>query len=74
MFGTEPRSSAIEAGRVRWLGAPTRPSQVAPSIVFHRDGGLGRSETFFLQGIIFDPGSAASAPASLTNGILVRPR
>ena len=68
----EPRPRVVfnNTGRAG-LGVPTRPSAFAPSEIVSRPSGLGRAITFFAQGVIADPGSAASRPASLTNGVLV---
>ena len=56
------------------LGASNRPSRPAPTDIVTRMQGLGRAVTFTIQGIIFDPGSRAGVPASITNGIVVRVR
>lgn len=67
-----PRPGAIwnNTGKAS-LGAATFPSSPAPSIVLSRPAGLGRSVTFFLQGVIADPGSMGTRPGSVTNGIVV---
>lgn len=65
-----PRVVWNNTGRTA-LGAPTRPSSPAPSIVLSRPARAGRAVTFNLQGIIADPGSASARPASVTNGIAV---
>lgn len=74
MTGGEPQPDLIwnNAGRYRVLGRPNRGSLPAPS-VFLRRSILRRVGVFFIQGLIFDPGSSAAVPASLTNGILARP-
>ena len=68
----DPRPGAIwnNTGKAA-LGAASFPSAPAPSIVLSRPAGLGRRVTFFLQGVIADPGSKGTRPASVTNGILV---
>jgi len=53
------------------LGVPTMPSPRAPVTLMNRPSGLRRAASFCLQGIIVDPGSSASKPASVTNGIAV---
>lgn len=53
------------------LGLPTLPSQPAPSEVLFRPAGFPGPVRFFLQGIVFDPGSSSALPASVTNGIFV---
>lgn len=58
------------ASRFRHLGIPTHPSAPAPSILIRRDDGPRRAVRFFVQGLIYDPGSSAEIPASLTNGIV----
>ncbi len=75
MSGMQPQPDLVfnNAGRLTKLGIPSKPSSPAPSILARKQGGLRRPGTFYIQGIIFDPGSAASVPASVTNGILARP-
>jgi hypothetical protein len=53
------------------FGRPKRPSDPAPTVVFDLPGGAGRSGTFFLQGLIEDPGARAHG-LSVTNGIVIR--
>lgn len=69
--GRSPQPTAIwnNAGRFHRLGFPTLGSVAAPSRFFYRErlSSVGR---FFVQGIIFDPGSSASVPASVTNGVI----
>jgi hypothetical protein len=60
-------------GRVSKLGVPDFPSTPAPSLVFRKVSGVGVVATFYLQGLIEDPGSAQGQGA-LTNGIVVRVR
>ncbi|MBI1853605.1 MAG: hypothetical protein HYR85_24980 [Planctomycetes bacterium] len=56
-----------QAGTENWPGPQTLP---APYTLLNLPGGLGRSGTFFFQGIQFDAGSP-SGLAGVTNGILV---
>jgi len=56
------------------LGRGPRPSGPAPWMVVERRAGLGRPMTFFLQGVIEDPGSAGERPASVTNAVTVEIR
>jgi hypothetical protein len=56
------------------LGVATCPSRPAPTDVVTREQGLGREVSFTVQGIIFDPGSKAGVPASITNAIVLRVR
>ncbi len=56
------------------LGAATRYSLPAPSLVASRPTGVRRPMTFFLQGIVADRASAARRPASVTNGVEVQIR
>lgn len=58
----------------RRLGIATRSAPLAPAILFRLPNGAGAPATFYLQGIVADPGSAAERPASVTNGILVEVR
>jgi hypothetical protein len=57
-------------GKYPLLGEPDLPSVPAPSVVFSKPAGIGRTITFFLQGIILDPGSPCGI-AAVTNGIVV---
>lgn len=75
-----PLSGGSSRLRVIWnntgvlsLGAPTRPSSPAPSVVASFASGFERG-VFYLQGVIVDPGSAASKRGSVTNGVLVEVR
>jgi len=68
-----PRAVFNNTGRAS-LGVPTAPSSPAPSVVVSRPAGLGRPLVFTLQGIVADRGSAASRPASVTNGVIVEIR
>ncbi len=75
LTGGAPQPIVIwnNARRLPSLGLPTHASSGAPEVFFGRPNGLARPATFFIQGIVFDPGSAAEVPASVTNGILARP-
>lgn len=68
-----PKPSVIwnNVGHENQLGVPTFPSFPAPSTVFVSDRGSGRPLTFTLQGFLEDNGSAAAAPWSVTNAIVV---
>ncbi len=68
--GQQPLLIWNNAGRFSKLGIPTHPSLPAPGAVVSRPQGILRPATFYVQGLIFDPGSAGSVPASVTNGIL----
>ncbi len=68
--GDAPRVIWNTTGR-RSLGKPTAESDRAPAILARRASGLGRQGLFVLQGVIRDPGSAASRPASVTNGVIL---
>jgi hypothetical protein len=54
------------------LGHPDFPSTPAPSVVANRPFGMTHIVTVTLQGFIFDNGSAADGPASVTNSVSVR--
>jgi hypothetical protein len=76
LTGGEPRPKAIWNNVPRSearLGAPRFPSSPAPSLVLARPRGPKRPVSFFLQGIIADPG-APNGNAAVTNGVLVRAR
>lgn len=72
--GGVPQPTLIwnNAARNAWLGQPNRPSRAAPDVFVQRSL-LRRAATFFVQGLIYDPGSASPVKASVTNGILARP-
>ncbi len=75
LSGGNPQPVAIwnNAGRPDHLGIPTGTSLSAPSTFLYRKTGLARVGVFCIQGVIFDPGSLAEIPASLTNGIVAIP-
>ena len=56
------------------LGVPTRASTPAPSLIGSASRGAGRAILLTLQGVIADPGSAGSRPASVTNAITIEVR
>jgi len=56
-------------GREQKLGVPTYPSSPAPTVVLSKPNGLGRTGTFFFQGIIVDSASLSSFKAAVTNGV-----
>ena len=56
-----------QAGSENWPGPNT---QQAPYTLLNLPGGLGRTGTFYFQGIQFDPG-APNALAGVTNGIVL---
>ena len=68
--GRMPRAIWNSTGQ-RALGAPTMPSPLTPATLLEFPAGLGSAGSFYLQGIIADPGSAGSKPASVTNGITI---
>jgi len=61
------------AGRFSRLGAPDRDSCPAPTVLVRRPRGVRHPARVVIQGIIYDPGSAAEVPASVTNGIVAVP-
>lgn len=75
LSGGSPQPVQIwnNAGRTRLLGSPTQPSLPAPSLILDRNQ-TGFAVDFFLQGVIYDPGSSAPVAASVTNGIVATPR
>jgi len=70
LSGGAPQPALIwnNIGLEELLGAPSLPSQPAPSVVLELPQGLGLSGTFFLQGLIVDS-AAPSGIAAVTNGI-----
>ncbi len=64
----QPTVTWNNARRFQHLGTPTLPSNPAPDVFFSRDR-VVRPGVFTIQGIIYDEGSAASVPASVTNAI-----
>jgi Tol biopolymer transport system component len=59
-------------GRSRRLGAATRSSRPAPSIVFDRATGARNPATVALQGIVEDDAAANPLGISVTNAIVLR--
>jgi hypothetical protein len=70
--GGPPNPKAIwnNIGKTARLGAATLPSAPAPSILFSRAGGLGRTVTFTVQGLILDSASL-QGQAAVTNAVVV---
>jgi hypothetical protein len=58
-------------GKEGQLGTPDFPSDPAPSVVYSRPSGVGKTVTGTFQGLILDDASAASKPASVTNAVIV---
>lgn len=54
------------------LGMPDLPSSPAPTRVVDAPGGVALELRVYVQGILFDDGSEAGVPASVTNGIVLR--
>lgn len=73
IHGGTPNAVWNNTGRIA-LGTPTRPSTAAPSTLLQLPSGVGRRATFVLQGVIADPASAGTRPASVTNAVLVEVR
>ena len=69
---TPPRITWNNLGNPRRLGAATRTSQPAPSIVFSRATGVRHPATLTLQGIIEDDTSGSVEGISVTNAIILR--
>ncbi len=71
--GQPPQPIAIwnNVGHRPYLGKPNYASQPAPSTVVRVRGGVSTPISLTLQGIILDDGSAASVPASVTNGVVL---
>jgi len=65
-----PRVTWNNAGAVSRLGAATRPSSPATSILFFAPNGLGVRGTFVIQGLIVDPGGP-DGRAAVTNGVIL---
>jgi hypothetical protein len=74
LTGGEPQPKVVWNATSRAvLGLPTRPSPpAAPAVIVNRPAGLGRPAEFALQGVVADPGSAGTRPASVTNAVRVR--
>lgn len=56
------------------LGAPTLPSDPAPSTLIAVAGGIGRPVKFTVQGFLQDAGSTADVPVSVTNAVVIDAR
>ncbi len=59
-------------GREARLGTPDFPSSPAPSILVAAPSGTSQMVTATLQGLLFDDGSSAQVPASVTNAVILR--
>jgi len=70
----QPREIWNNARRESLLGTPTRPSSGAEETFFRRMSGVPTEQTFYLQGLIYDPAAPGDVPAAVTNGILVEVR
>lgn len=68
--GPLPRIIWNNLGKEPHLESANTPSQPAPSVLAERSTGIGRSGTFFLQGILRDDGSIQGR-AAVTNGLRV---
>ncbi|MBI1852067.1 MAG: PD40 domain-containing protein [Planctomycetes bacterium] len=67
-----PRITWNNLGRPRILGAATRVSRPAPSIVFSRATGVRHAATLTLQGLIEDDAAGSAEGLSVTNAIVLR--
>lgn len=72
-FGGTPGVIWNSLGADPVLGAATRPSPMAPAVLFSSSRGLRTTGDFFFQGIIQDRG-ALRRRAAVTNGIWVQSR
>ncbi len=68
----QPTKTWNNIGRQNKLGVPDFPSTPAPSSLVNAPGGWPSAATATLQGIILDDGSAADAPASVTNAVILK--
>jgi nitrous oxidase accessory protein NosD len=68
----QPRAIWNNLGYFAYLGFPDYPSDPAPSVLIDRPQGLGYEMTITFQGFIEDNGSAADAPVSITNAVVVK--
>ncbi len=68
-----PRHIFNNLGAPALLGAPTRPSTPAPSVLVSAAGGVGRSVDAYVQGVIRDR-AAPNGQFAVTNGIELRVR
>ncbi len=71
-MGGQPRAIWNNAGFRAILGAPTLPSNPAPSIVFRRTSGASRPVTLTFQGLIEDDGSSIPERWSVSNAVILR--
>jgi len=71
--GTQPRRRANNLGYPAILGTelwPGPPTQMAPYTLLNLPGGVGKTGTFFFQGVMRDS-NAPNGQAGVTNGIVV---
>lgn len=68
----QPQYRANNIGRFLLLGSDTwpGPAPLAPAILMDRPGGLGKTGTFYFQGILIDS-NAPNGRAGVTNGIVL---
>jgi len=59
-------------GRYQLLGYPNYPSEPAPSTPLSKIWGIPFAVNATFQGIIFDDGSAADRPVSITNAVILK--
>jgi hypothetical protein len=64
-----PKKIWNNIGKEGALGTPDYPSSPAPSMVFAKPSGLSNALTATFQGLIYDQGSSANKPASVTNAV-----
>lgn len=69
--GGNPRVVWNNIGSEPKLGAPDYPSLPAPTRLVDAPRGVGFSVTVTLQGIVFDDGSMAEVPVSVTNAVVL---
>jgi len=67
-----PRKVWNNIGKFPQLGYPSYPSGPAPCVVFLKPLGVPEPLSVTFQGFLLDDGSAATVPASVTNGVILR--
>jgi len=67
-----PRKIWNNIGKFPQLGYPRYPSNPAPCAVFLKPLGVPDPLCVTFQGFLLDNGSAATVPASITNGVILR--